>query len=186
MTVGIAVLAAGAGSRFCGDTHKLAAPFGASSVLGCVLDAVCATGIDTLVVTGASTFVAIPPRFTVVANAAWAEGMSTSLQAGVRWAEEKGHDVLVVGLGDQPLVTTADWLRVAGCDSSPLAAATFGGRLRPPLRIASAAWPMLPVHGDEGARTLLRDRPDLVTRVPCDGEPADIDTVADLERWAPR
>ena len=119
---------------------------------------------------------------TVVANERWREGQASSLQAGIAAADARGHDAVVVGLGDQPLVPAAAWRAVADADA-PIATATFDGRRRTPTRLSRAVWPLLPVEGDEGARVLMRSRPDLVVEIACEGEPADVDTLEDLARW---
>jgi molybdenum cofactor cytidylyltransferase len=119
----------------------------------------------------------------VIENADWATGQASSLQAARSWAIERGHEAMVVGLGDQPLVPSAAWSAVAATPS-PIAVATFEGRRRPPVRLARAVWSLLPAEGDEGARVLMGDRPDLVSEVVCEGQPADIDNEEDLHRWS--
>jgi CTP:molybdopterin cytidylyltransferase MocA len=184
VTIAAIVLAAGEGTRFAGSTHKLTARFRDRPLWTWAVDAAIAAGFDaTYVVTGA---VALPVEEPAVEvhHAGWADGQATSLAAGVAAASAGGHDAVVIGLGDQPLVGRDAWQAVGQVTTSPIVVATFRGERRPPVRLAAEVWPLLPAAGDEGARVLMREQPHLVTEVPCSGEPVDIDTLEDLERWS--
>jgi CTP:molybdopterin cytidylyltransferase MocA len=150
------------------------------------VDAAQAAGLDeTVVVTGAVDLGAVlPAGVRHLRNEAWASGQASSLLAAVGWAEAEGHDAVVIGLGDQPLVTAVAWRAVASAADRPVTAATYDGARRHPVRLAAEVWPLLPASGDEGARALMRSRPDLVGEVACEGNPADLDTVEDLSRWS--
>lgn len=178
------VLAAGGGSRFAGDAHKLLAPFRGRPVVAHAVEAAVEAGIgEVVVVTGAVELSGVlPDGVHVVHNPRWAEGQATSLQAGLAAAAALGADAVVVGLGDQPLVGAGPWRAVA-VSTAPIAVAAYEGRRRNPVRLHRSVWGDLPTEGDEGARALMRVRSDLVGEVPCQGEPADIDTLEDLERW---
>jgi CTP:molybdopterin cytidylyltransferase MocA len=186
VTTAAVLLAAGAGSRFAGPDHKLRTRIGATSVVGRALDVAVAARLDEVVlVTGAVDLAdeAATRPVTLLVNEGWSGGIATSLQVGVARARAAGHDVVVVGLADQPGVTVEAWCLVAAAEGSPIAVATYGDRRGNPVRLAAAVWPDLPPTGDEGARALMRRCPELVTEVPCPGSPDDIDTVEDLRRW---
>src|SRR5687768_7096069 len=105
MTTAAVVLAAGAGSRFTGGTHKLLSPFRGRPLVAWALDA--ADVLDELIVVTGAVELPTPPGARVVRSEFWAEGQGTSLAAGI--AAAAGHDAVVVGLGDQPLIPAEAW-----------------------------------------------------------------------------
>jgi CTP:molybdopterin cytidylyltransferase MocA len=184
-TTAAVVLAAGGGTRYDGDGHKLLASFRGRPVVEWAIEAAVAAGLDaTYVVTGAVDLLDhVPDGVVVIHNESWAEGQATSLRVAARVVEADGHSAMVVGLGDMPLVEAPAWRAVATADGQ-LVTATYAGRRSPPTKIAADLFAVLPISGDEGARALMRLRPDLVIEIACPGQPIDIDTRGDLRRWS--
>jgi CTP:molybdopterin cytidylyltransferase MocA len=177
------VLAAGGGSRFRGPGHKLDAAVGGRALVDRAVGAALSAGIGPVIVVTAGQLASdIHPTVVHVINDRWADGQITSLRRGIEAARELGAGAVVVGLGDQPFVTPDAWRAVAAADSA-IAVATYDGSRGHPVKLRADVWDLLPTEGDEGARSLMRLRPDLVAGVPCDGSPIDIDTVEDLRRW---
>jgi CTP:molybdopterin cytidylyltransferase MocA len=183
MTTAAVLLAAGRGARFLGDTHKLLMPFRGRPLYLHAVTAVLEAGFDeTVVVTGAAPL-ELPDTVTVVPNPRWADGQATSVRTALEHAEARSHDTVVVGLADQPLIPAEAWRLVGAPDDRPVSVATYEGRRGNPVRLRRDVWPLVPTEGDEGARTLIKSRQDLVRAVACPGNPVDIDTVEDLRRW---
>jgi CTP:molybdopterin cytidylyltransferase MocA len=181
-TVGV-LLAAGGGRRFAGTTHKLLAPIDGQTVAGRSLAVARRVGFAHLIVVTGAVALELPADVVEVANPSWANGLATSLQAAIAHAIGLGATAVVVGLADQPFVTVSAWRAVAS-SPAPIAVATYDGVPGNPVRLGATVWPLLPIDGDEGARSLIRVRPELVQEVPCAGHPTDIDTTEDLARWS--
>ena len=188
MTVAAVVLAAGEGRRFSGPSHKLLAPFRGRPLVAWAIDAAAAegNGFDEVVVVEGAIPLAdvVPPGVALLTNARWGEGQATSLGVAVEHARAAGHEAIVVGLGDQPLVPPSAWRTIRSAPTDPpIAVASYGGRRGNPVRLPSSVWDQLRFDGDEGARELMRRKPSLVSEVACEGNPADVDTVEDLDQW---
>ena len=130
----------------------------------------------------------------------WRTGMGSSLRAALQALSGAGAgpapapasaaDVgaVVVALADQPLVGAEAVARLIAAyrDGISVAVAAYDGQPRNPVLLAREHWPevIATATGDQGARTFLRTRPELVTLVECGdtGRPDDIDTPADLAR----
>ena len=144
-----------------------------------------AAGLDATIVVTGDADVEVPEGVVALANLALAGGHRHVARRRRGARLRVGAGAIVVGLADQPFVTPDAWRAVAS-SSAPIAVATYEGRRANPVRLAQHVWAWLPATGDEGARPLMRERPDLVTEVPCPGNPADIDTTEDLRRWNSR
>lgn len=184
-SIAAVILAAGAGSRFAGDDHKLLTLVDGIPIVRRAIDAARGADVDEVVVVSGAVDLegVVPADVTLLHNELWEDGQATSLRAAVAYADARGHGAIIVGLGDSPGVTTEIWNAVAAIDHD-LVSARYDNDLRPPVKLTAAMWASLPVSGDEGARALIRARPDLVRPVPVEGNPHDIDTLEDLRRWS--
>ncbi len=185
------VLAAG-GSRRLGAPKQLVRRLGLPLLRRAVEGAAEAAETDPIVVLGAGA-----PRLRallrrtevscrIVANAAWEEGLATSLRAGLAAVPRTAPAVMIV-LADQPLVGRAAlerlvraWRRRPGLP----AAAAYAGRLGVPAILPRREWPALrALTGDAGARAVLAAAP-RVTPVAMPEAAFDVDRPEDLARLA--
>ncbi|WP_219632708.1 NTP transferase domain-containing protein [Haloechinothrix aidingensis] len=188
MTVAGLLLAAGAGTRF-GGPKALAVLDGRPLVehgTALLRDAGCA---PIHVVLGAAAervrAVADLGGTQPVTNEDWADGLASSLRAGLR-SLPSDVDAVLITLVDQPLIDVEALrrLRAAHAGGAVVAAARYQGVTRNPVLLDRSVWPGVAehAHGDSGARGFLRANPTLVTAVDCDdaGTPFDVDTADDL------
>ncbi|HEX7187876.1 MAG TPA: nucleotidyltransferase family protein [Actinomycetes bacterium] len=178
------VLAAGAGVRF-GGPKAVAELAGERLVDRAVRVLVQGGTFPAYVVSGAVELDV--PGAVVVPNSAWAEGMGSSLRAGLAAMPEDVDAALVV-LVDQPGLTADAVARLVGVADGPgsLAVATYEGRQGHPVVLGRAWWPEVAelAVGDAGARGVLRRHEDRLVRVAC-GDVAtdsDVDRAEDLRR----
>ena len=112
----------------------------------------------------------------VVTNDEWSEGMGSSVRSGVRMLP-RDVDGCVITTCDQPAVT-AEHLR-ALMASGEATASAYAGRRGVPAYLPNMMFAeLMKLHGDAGARQLLKDAQALELA----GGELDVDTPAELER----
>ncbi|MFE3184313.1 NTP transferase domain-containing protein [Streptomyces violascens] len=126
----------------------------------------------------------------LVDNPDWAEGMGSSLRAGLE-ALAKSDEVpgaALVSLVDQPGIGAEAVTRVLAAHRSgdSLAAASYDGKRGHPVLFGADRWADIAASatGDRGARVYLKAHEAEIALVECGdiAEPYDIDTEADLGR----
>jgi CTP:molybdopterin cytidylyltransferase MocA len=123
----------------------------------------------------------------VVVNPDWAEGMGSSLRAGLAaLSVESTCDAALVLLVDQPFVgpTAVRAVLDAWREGARLVSAAYGGRRGHPVLFGHEHWAEAAgsAAGDSGARAFLAARAAELVLVPCDtlADPRDLDTPEDL------
>ena len=177
------VLAAGKSSRM--GANKLLLPLDGHPLVWRAVNTACASSADmVLVVLGNEAervAAALPPeRYQRVDNPRFADGLSTSLQAGLDALPENVDGALIL-LADMPFTASATVeALLAAAREAPdrIAAMNQGGRPIPPVYWPRALFAALhDIHGDEGGRSLLMLSPEVVRLV----EPAQSDETLDID-----
>ena len=189
VSVSAVVLAAGRATRM--GEQKVLLPIGDRSSVQRVVDAALGSkAVETIVVLGHEADAvqeALGERLvTVVVNTNYAQGMSTSLQTGVR-AAGRDRDAVVFLLADQPFVTSAlvDLLIDRfGQTGRKIVRPVVEGRPTNPVLMSAALFPeILEQRGDVGGREIAQRHPDEQCLVSVDDARTclDIDTSDDYE-----
>jgi molybdenum cofactor cytidylyltransferase len=186
------VLAAGASLRH-PDPFKLLLPFGPETIVGSSVRAALAAGLDPLVVVlghrAAEVQQAVDAEDALfVENPRYAEGVGTSLAAGVRrLVEDETVEGLAILLADEPGVSPAvigsvveAWRRSAAA----LLRAVYRDRPGHPILVHRSVFGLLErAEGDEGLAGVLRKEGLRFHPVHVDlSAPVDIDTPEDYAR----
>ena len=121
-----------------------------------------------------------------VHNSRYAEGMGTSIAAGIG-ALPDGVDAALICLGDMPALAAADIDRlIASFEADPgrgIRAPVAGGRRGNPVLFAARFFPELErLGGDTGAKAVIAAHGDEVAEAPMDGAGTlvDLDTVDEI------
>ncbi|MER6385042.1 nucleotidyltransferase family protein [Streptomyces sp. NPDC001250] len=122
----------------------------------------------------------------LVDNPGWAEGMGSSLRAGLASLDGTGARAALVSLVDQPGIGASAVARVLGAyeGEKSLVSAAYDGMRGHPVLFGAAHWADIAATatGDRGARAYLKEHAAQIRLVECAdvAEPYDIDTEADL------
>ena len=122
----------------------------------------------------------------LVENPEWAEGMGSSLRAGLGSLTGTTARAALVSLVDQPGIGAEAMRRVLAAyeDEASLVSAAYDGVRGHPVLLGAAHWAGVAATatGDRGARAYLKEHRGALTLVECGdvARPYDIDTVADL------
>lgn len=123
----------------------------------------------------------------LVENPQWADGMGSSLRAGLDSLSGTGARAVLVSLVDQPGIGAEAVRRVLAAykDETSLVSAAYDGVRGHPVLFGSAHWAGIAAtaSGDRGARAYLKEHAEEIVLVECGevAQPYDIDIIEDLK-----
>ncbi|MFE2941891.1 NTP transferase domain-containing protein [Streptomyces sp. NPDC059255] len=133
---------------------------------------------------------AVLPDAVLVDNPGWADGMGSSLRAGLASLAGTGARAALVLLVDQPGIGAAAVARIVAAYRGPgsLVSAAYDGRRGHPVLLGADRWAEIAADatGDRGARAYLKAHEPEIVLVECGdvARPHDIDTEEDLSHLA--
>jgi molybdenum cofactor cytidylyltransferase len=186
--IGVAVLAAGASVRM--GRPKQLLRLGGRSLLRRAAEEAVGSGCAPVVVVLGAEAERLGPELHglpvgVVLNARWAEGMSTSVRAGLEALQGHGVEAAILMLCDQPFVAAPLLRRLAATyrEGRRLVACEYGGTLGVPALFDPTLFPeLLALQGDRGARQVIAAHAAEAGRIPFPEGAVDLDTVEDYAR----
>ena len=192
---GLVILAAGASTRM-GTPKQLLAVGGQSLLARAVETSLAAPVWPVVVVLGANAEQVRPllARLPVLVteNPAWAEGMASSIRAGVGTLQQFSRRLegVVLALCDQPGFSPTVINRLIAAQRAggkSIAAARYAGHLGAPALFLRKHFDALThLTGEEGARALFKDEPGCVEAVDLPELATDLDTPADVAAFQHR
>lgn len=174
MKIAAILLAAGEGRRMGRTKALLRLASGETFVSRCVRLLARSAVSEVIVVLGhdfESVRPEVPATARIVRNARHADGMLTSVLAGLDAAAASAAGAILLHPVDHPGVApeTVEAVARALVAGSIIAVPTHAGRRGHPAGFAAAAWPALrAAPPEEGARAVLARHPEWVTHVPGD------------------
>lgn len=186
---GAVILAAGA-SRRMGTPKQLLALAGKPLIVRAAEAALASPAWPVVVVLGANAEKIRPALarlpVLVTENPAWAEGMASSIRAGVTTLQQFSRhlDAALIALCDQPAFSADTIQRLVAACGQPgrsIVASCYSGRHGAPALFLREHFPTLAaLTGEEGARALLNGDPSRLTSVDTPELALDLDTPEDF------
>lgn len=185
------LLAAGAATRFGGD--KLAAVVDGDTVLNRSAKALAASGCTLRAAVVSEKTQAHAPflrqlGYEILVNSHATDGLSTSVREGVSWAARENATSVLIALADMPFVPASHFCALLQRSQKSDASGAYtrcGARRTPPAVFDSHLFAALrALHGDFGARAILKDLPEAWGVEAPEAALRDIDTPQDARDLA--
>jgi molybdenum cofactor cytidylyltransferase len=186
---GIIILAAGSSSRL--GTPKQNLIYKDETLLQRAIKAAQSTGCYPIIIVLGANFKAINPTIedlpvSIVYNADWQEGMSSSIRFGISELQKNQAkiDSVILMLCDQPFVNTELLHQlILSATKRSVVACAYNSGIGPPTFFDSYYFPeLLLLKGNEGAKKLILKHEAHITTIPFPLGNIDIDTLDDFEQ----
>jgi molybdenum cofactor cytidylyltransferase len=189
LKTGIILLAAGAGSRM--GSPKQLLPFHGQPLIRHATNAAIDSGCSPIAVVLGSAADKIRPALLgldliLTENPLWADGMGTSIQAGLRALEPHSLDAVILTLTDQPLLSADIYRRLRTefeRTHRSIVTSEYSGTVGVPVLFGRQHFgELMALEPDRGCKGVILHHKNIALRIPCPEAEFDLDTPQDYQR----